>query len=232
LSVRPNGGKVGHAAAPTVRRTKEVGAVHARSTTFRGVPDHIDAGITFVRDEVMPAVLRFDGCLGLSMLVDRDTGGAIVTSSWESEEAMQATSVAVGTLRDRAARLFGSRPEVREWEIAVLHRDRPAPAGACARVSWMQVDPAGVEQMVETFRVSMLPQVEDLPGFCSVSLLVDRATGRSATSAVYESRQMLERSREAASDLRGSATWTTAAQVLDVAEFEVALAHLRVPETV
>lgn len=207
-------------------------AVYARSTTFRGDPDDLDAGIAFVRTEVMPAVQKMEGCIGLSMLVDRETGGSIVTSSWEDQKSMRATEQTVATMRDRAAQLFGSRPEVREWEITTLHRLRPVPQGACARVTWMQSDPASTDQLLELFRTVVLPQIEDLPGFCSVSMLVDRASGRSATATTYESRAALEGSRDAGADLRGAAASATSAEIVDVAEFEVALAHLRVPETV
>ena len=33
-------------------------------------------------------------------------------------------------------------PEVREWEIAVLHRDHRAAVGACARITWTRADPS------------------------------------------------------------------------------------------
>lgn len=206
--------------------------MYARSTTFRGDRDDVDAGIALVREHVMPAVLQMDGCVGMSMLVDRDTGGCIVTSSWESADAMAATAQQVGPLRDRAARLFGSRPEVREWEIAVLHRNRPVPDGACARVVWTQVDPDRMEQQLDVFRAAVLPQVEDLPGFCSLSLLVDRRTGRAAAATTYQSRAALRQSEDAATAVRSAATAQMAVDVLDVAELDVALAHLRVPGTV
>mgnify|MGYP006138478839 CR=1 FL=1 len=51
----------------------------------------VDEGIAMVRDEVMPAVREMDGCIGLSLLVDRSTGMAIVTSAWETEDAMRST---------------------------------------------------------------------------------------------------------------------------------------------
>ena len=46
--------------------------MYARSTTVRGDPQSVDDGIAYVRDEVMPAVQQMDGCIGLSMLADRD----------------------------------------------------------------------------------------------------------------------------------------------------------------
>lgn len=204
----------------------------ARSTTYTGKPEAVDAGIALVRDDVMPAVEQMPGCVGLSMLVDRDAGGCVVTSAWASEGAMRATEHQVAPLRDRVQRLFGNRPQVREWEIAVLHRIRRSGEGAWSRVTWTRVEPAAVEEQLYLFRVGVLPQIEDLPGFCSASLLVDRRTGAAALAATYESRDALAQSRDAASELRTDSTRQMGAEIVDVAEFEVALAHLRVPETV
>lgn len=207
--------------------------MYARTTTVQGSPAHVDDGIALVRDEVMPALQGMEGCIGISMLVDRESGGAIVTSSWETREAMRATETAVGPMRDRAQQVLSSgRPEVKEWEIAVLHRAMPIPEGACARVTWTRIDPKVLDPMLDYFRMSVLPEIEQLPGFCSASLLVDRTTGLGALSCVYESRSALESSRDAASMLRSEATDKMEAELIDVATFDVAVAHLRVPETV
>ena len=56
--------------------------MYARSTTIHGRPESVDAATTYVRDEVMPAVRAMDGCVGLSMLADGDSGSCIVTTSW------------------------------------------------------------------------------------------------------------------------------------------------------
>ena len=206
--------------------------MYARSTTLRGRPEAISAGIALVRDEVMPSVQAMDGCVGLSMLVDRDTGGAIVTTAWQDEPTLRESELQTAALRDRAQQVFGARPEVRSWEIAVLHRVRATDVGACARVTWTLVEPDLLERQLEIFRHQALARVEDLDGFCSASLLVDRQTGRGVLATTYESADALRRTRAAASDLRGDFAQRMASQVLDVAEFEVALAHLRVPETV
>jgi quinol monooxygenase YgiN len=206
--------------------------MYARSTTFKDRPQAIDAAVAMVRDEVLPAVQAMQGCVGLSMLVERDAGGCIVTTAWDSEAALRGSEPQVGPLRDRAQQLFGSRPEVRVWEIAVLHRVHRVGEGACARVTWTRVDPGLVDEQIETFRRDVLPQVEELPGFCSLSLLTDRRSGKGVLATTYESHEAMATSREAAMDLRTDATRRMATEVLDVAEFEVALAHLRAPETV
>ena len=202
----------------------------ARSTTIRARQESIDAGIAQVRDGVMPALLGMDGCIGLSMLVDRQGGRCIATSAWRSEEAMLASEDRLRPMRERVGELLGGQPEVERWEIAVLHRDHTSSPGACVRAIWVQVDPAGLDQALEVYRMSVLPAVEGMDGFCSASMLVDRGSGRCVSSVTFDSLDALERSREQAASMRESATRAAGASVLDVCEFELALAHLRVPE--
>ncbi|MGY1809069.1 hypothetical protein ACI8AF_16995 [Blastococcus sp. SYSU D00669] len=206
--------------------------MYARSTTVRGDPSRLDEGIAYVRDEVMPMVMGLDGCVGLSMLCDRDTGRCIATTAWETEEAMRASAEAVKASRARAVEMLGDpNPEVNEWEIALMHRLHEAGEGACSRVIWGRGDPADMQSTMETFRM-MIPRMEELPGFCSVSVMVDRMTGRSATAATYESRDAMMRAADAGRGLREEFTRATGGEITEVAEFELVLAHLRVPELV
>ena len=81
--------------------------MYARSTTIEAQPSSIDAGIAHVRDVVMPALQKVDGCLGVSLLVDRGSGRCIATSSWENEQAMRASAREIRPVRDQAAQTFG-----------------------------------------------------------------------------------------------------------------------------
>jgi quinol monooxygenase YgiN len=206
--------------------------MYARSTTTRGNPQMIDDAIAYLRDEVMPAVTAMDGCIGLSMMCDRDSGRCIATSAWDSEEAMHNSESGMHDMRMRYAQTMGSEPEVQEWEIAVLHRKHTAPEGACCRVIWSRGDPATADNVLETFRMAMLPKMEELPGFCSVSLLVNRETGVATTATVYESRDSMNRATEMAKPMREEFTRQMGGEITEVAEFDLVLAHLRVPETV
>ena len=199
---------------------------------MRGDPQRIEEGIALVRDEIAPTVQEMDGCVGMSLLVDRGTGTAIVTSAWESEQAMQATAQRVQPLRERGADVMSARIEVREWEIAVLHRDRPAPEGACANVTWTRSDPQNTERNVQAFRERLLPRMMELDGFCSVSLFIDRKGGRGVTAKVFQDRAALERSRGELELIRQGAIEQLSLELIDNADFDVAFAHLRVPEMV
>src|SRR3712207_3888824 len=166
--------------------------MYARSTTVQADPQRIDGGIAYIRDEVMPAVQSMPGCMGLSMLCDRDSGRCIVTTSWDSEESMSASRDAVMPMRERARDVMGGDFEVQEWEIALLHRAHQAPEGACCRVTWTRGDGARMDEMTETFRTGIVPRLDDIPGFCSVSVMIDRQSGMSSLTATYDDRRSLQ----------------------------------------
>jgi hypothetical protein len=206
--------------------------VYARSTTIHADPASIDAGIAYTRDKVMPAVQAMDGCVGISLLVDRQSGRSIVTSAWDTEGAMRGSENQVVPIRNRAAEMFGGTRTVDHWEIAAVHRDHHTGDGACVRATWMKVDKAMVDGGIELFKASVLPELEALEGFCSASLMVNRATGHAVTSVTFDSREAMERARERGDALKAEKSTEAGATELDDGEFDLALAHLRVPEMV
>jgi quinol monooxygenase YgiN len=206
--------------------------MYARSTTIQGQPSSIDAGIAHMRDTVMPALEGIDGCVGLSLLVDRTSGRCIATTSWESEEAMRASEESIGPVRDRAAELFGGSPRVEEWEIAAMHREHRASEGACVRATWVKVGPDQIEQGIDFYKMTILPALEELEGFCSGSLLIDPASGRGVASATFDSLDAMQRNKDQLDRIRATGSQEARAEVLDECDFELAVAHLRVPEMV
>jgi hypothetical protein len=138
----------------------------------------------------------------------------------------------VHDMRMRYAEMLGGKPEVQEWEVAVMHRLRHAPEGPACRVIWSRTDPAEAERAMDAFRMSLLPRLEELPGFCSVSMLVDRESGRAVSSTRYESHDAMNRAVEMAKPMREDFARQMGSEITEVAEFELVLAHLRMPELV
>lgn len=204
--------------------------MYARSTTISGDPHAIDAGISFVKDEVMPMIMAVDGCIGLSLVADRESGRIIATSSWESQDKMDASRDQLAAMRARGGEVLGGSPEIEEWEIAVMHRDHPAGDGACCRITWARPD--DLDSAVGMWRSTLLPRIEALDGFSSASLMVDRSAGVMCGTVSFDSRAALDASREAAAGLRAKAAGEVGMEFLDVAEFDLVIAHLRVPELV
>jgi quinol monooxygenase YgiN len=206
--------------------------MYARSTTIHGNPRSVEATTAYVRDEVMPAARDMDGCLGLSMLADRDTGRCIVTTSWRDASALHASADDVRPFAERTAELLGGAAEVQEWEIAAMHRVQEASQAARSRVTWLRTAPDAVNRAVDAVRLSLLPKLEDLAGFCSVSVMVRRDDGLAVAAVSYDTRGDLERANEGAREFREEFAPTLGIEVADTAEFDVAIAHLRVPETI
>lgn len=204
----------------------------ARSTTIQAQRSSINMGITYVRDVVMPALDEMEGCLGLSLLVDRESGRCIATSSWETESAMQRSAERVWPVRYRAVEMFGGSAVVDQWRIAVLHRDHRSAPGACVRATWLRTRPELFERGIDYYRWAVLPAVEDFDGFCSASLMVDPTSARAVVSVTYDSREAMDRCAESARSMRTAMMRDLGLDQDDVGEFELALAHLRVPELV
>jgi quinol monooxygenase YgiN len=206
--------------------------MYARSTTVEGSVRAVDDGIGYVCDKVMPAILQMDGSVGLSMLVDRSDGRCIVTSSWEDHEALLNSEEGVRGIRDHFGELLGGKPQVTEWEIALLHRVHDTPEGACARVTFTEGDSGEMDMMVDDFATRVIPQVEKLDGFCSVSMMIDRETGRAVLCAAYRDREAIDRTAAFVQTIRDAFILRNNRQVSQITVMDVVLAHLRVPETV
>lgn len=205
--------------------------MYARSITINGDPGSVDLGITLVRDEVMPLINTMDGCLGLSMLVDHESGRSITTSSWRDQESMEASGAQLAPYRARANELMGGGgPTAELWEVAVMHRDHASPEGSCCRVTWGR--PTDMDTMPDLFRSMALPRLEALDGFCSASLFLDRTEGVSCGTVTFDSRAALEASREPMAAIRQTASDEGRVSFFDVAELDLAIAHLRLPELV
>jgi hypothetical protein len=172
------------------------------------------------------------GCIGVSMLVNHTSGRCILTSAWRDAAAMRAGEAEVRPILNGVAEILGGRPEDEEWEIAIMDRDHCAGPEAWVRATWVHIDPGYVDQAVADYRLVLLPQVRDFDGFCSVSLMIDRESGYAVSSVAFDRYEAMLRNRNLAAVVRERGAREIRAEIIEVAEFELAVAHLRVPELV
>ena len=205
--------------------------MYARVTTIDADRQLLDAGAGYVRDEAMPMARRAEGCLGLSMLADRATGRCIVTTSWQDEEAVRASRADIAAFRDGTAGALGGEPRVEEWQIAAMHRVHEQHSGACSRVTWLRTAPGAVQRAVDAVRLSLMPKLDDLPGFCSVSVLTRPEDATAVATVSYDSWADLQEAAEGAREFREEFAPSLGIEVLDSADVDLLVAHLRVPET-
>ena len=205
--------------------------MYARSTSIRSNPAKLDDGIKYVTAEVLPTIGQSEGCIGLSMLTNRDDGRCIVTTSWRDQESMRATADDARTLRHHLQHtLGGEHSDVQEWEIAIVHRERPAGDGAGAQVTWARIPTNHVDDLLAAYRENLMPKLQELPGFCSLSMMVDRRTGQTVSVTAFENRDAAGLVRRNARSLREQFAQAMGARIVGVAEMDLDLAHLHVPE--
>jgi hypothetical protein len=89
-----------------------------------------------------------------------------------------------------------------------------------------------MDRAADVFKLALMPEMETFDGFCGVSLLINREAGMAVTSVAFDSRATMEGTREQAQALRARGSADARLQIMEVAEFELALAHLDVPELV
>jgi hypothetical protein len=122
---------------------------------------------------------------------------------------------------------------VAQWEVAVMHRARQAGEHASCRVTWSALpDPAQVDEDVATFRMAILPRIEELPGFSSASLMVDRLSGRTVLAVNYVDGAASRAAAQRADALQEQYAREMGGRITEVAELGLVIAHLRIPETV
>ena len=202
-----------------------------RTTEVQADPTKVDDGIAMIRDEVFPAVTDMEGCVGMSLLVDRESGRCIATTAWQSKEATVGSADKVLSLRSRAEQSLGADgSDVRQWEVAVVHRDHAAPEGACARLTWLAGDPGMADRAVDLYRMTVLPRLEEMEGFCSASFMIDREAGRAVGTVVFDDERSMAATRDDARGIRERTTGELGAAVERVEEMELVFAHLHVPE--
>ena len=111
----------------------------------------------------------------------------------------------------------------------------------------MRLSAGDIDRGIELYRTSLLPEMETLEGFCSASLLVNRESGRACSTTTYDTREAMDASAHHAwairevnavqleqqlPAIREAGVRDAGADVVDVVECDLVLAHLRLPELV
>ena len=96
------------------------GAKAARLSSLAGLPEGIDEGIRFIKDQILPEANDLTGWRGIIALTDRTTGRTKTITFWDSEESLLASEERANQLRSEAAEAMGeSITGVDRYEVAV-----------------------------------------------------------------------------------------------------------------
>jgi hypothetical protein len=192
-----------------------------RVTVFRGDPERVDAGIVFVRDEVLPFTSKMKGSLGLVMGVDRSSGRAAVLTCWDDRASLDASHQAVVARRASAGREIGSgETTVERFEVIGMDGHRPdRPGDLWARVTRFEPT-ADLDTAASSFLADAVPAFSALDGAAMILGMVDRENGVVQSLEAFTGYDALVAARGAVSDGQAAS---------EVHEMELALFELTMP---
>ncbi|KAB1149794.1 hypothetical protein F7R91_02825 [Streptomyces luteolifulvus] len=198
-----------------------------RTVYATGDPAKIDTAIKALNVQGRDLLEDRPGYRGAGIFVDRELGKLLAVSWWDSEEARRNSDE---VLRERRASLyepFAASTAVDNYEAVVFHQVRQPQAGGGLRVSRLEFDPLDTDLLADTFRATVVPRIEALPGLARTSLLVDRQRGRGLVGALFTDRKSMAAARGAQAAARHEGAAKAHVTVTGLEEFEVVFSDVR-----
>jgi hypothetical protein len=90
-----------------------------------------------------------------------------------------------------------------------------------ARVTRFELTPEGIDKGITGMKEQVIPRVKELSGFKGGYWLLDRKTGTGFGLALFENEAALNKSEDAAAQVREKAAQTTGAKITGVERYEV-----------
>jgi heme-degrading monooxygenase HmoA len=94
------------------------------------------------------------------------------------------------------------------------------------RATWVEGTLDQIEAGIARYRDQLLPALDQVPGYLGAALLVDRGTGAGIGVTYWDSRESMQASEEAGTQLRAQAT-EGGTSVIDIDRFELLLQERR-----
>lgn len=168
-----------------------------RIVTFTAVTD-IDAGISYLRDTVVPLLSEQKGFRGVTASADRSGQVLGTLTLWETEADRDASDSTMVKAREEGQRVVGGEMTVENFEELLVEIDKPPTVGCSLLLRRVSMDPAKIEENLGFFRREVLPEIKAQAGFCAVRNMINRQTGEGIVGTVWSDRSSMDAAAEAA----------------------------------
>ncbi len=202
--------------------------MYVRVTRVQSPPDAIEKGIAYFTQNVVPAAKAAPGNVGQVLLVDRKTGSGVGITMWETAQALGASEqLGITTRTQSAAAMGGSIVNVERFENVIQDRAQPPKAGAFVRLNTVVGVPDKIDNAIKFMEKQALPVLKAQKGYQALIMNVDRMTGRSIVSTVWDTLADLEASEPKVSGLRRAAADAAGAADVKVEIFQTAFVEIK-----
>jgi hypothetical protein len=203
---------------------------YARVVRLKGDPTRVEEAIKLWTQDVLPVLKKQKGFTGVTLLGNRKTGDGLTVSYFETEGNMKDARAQV---RPEALKILskigGSIAEDDECEVALLERFKPPMAGAYARVTTVQGDPAHATDAISNFKENIVPAIVKQPGVRTAYFFVNRQSGKTFAGSIWDTEHDLQKSEASIGTLRADAIKKFGGRDARTEAFEIYFTEIRTP---
>jgi hypothetical protein len=203
---------------------------YARVVRLKGDPTRVEEAIKLWTQDVLPVLKKQKGFTGVTLLGNRKTGDGLTVSYFETEGNMKDARAQV---RPEALKILskigGSIAEDDECEVALLERFKPPMAGAYARVTTVQGDPAQASDAISNFKENIVPAIVKQPGVRTAYFFVNRQSGKTFAGSIWDTEHDLQKSEASIGTLRADAIKKFGGRDARTEAFEIYFTEIRTP---
>lgn len=173
-----------------------------RMNTITGAKN-IDAGVDYIRDNVISEVQGQKGFRGMTVSGNRSTGEFGILSQWDTLADLEASESTVSKARQEAVKLIGGEITVTILEQMVAEIVAPQDlVGHPLRIVQVKMDPAKVDEHVAFFQSDLVPELKATQGFVAVRNMVNRSTGEGTVGTIWADEQSMQAAEPKAEERR------------------------------
>jgi hypothetical protein len=195
--------------------------MYARVMSNELEPSQIDTFITMIRDQVIPRASKLHGIEGGCWLADRESGGVMGITLFDSEKSLTESQETADRTREEVSRAAGlTVPAFRNYEVIGSVGDALMLAKG-GRVTTGQVKPTEIDTFVHVIHDQVIPRASRLPGFQGGYWLADRESGHVLGVTLFDGEASLRATADAASAIRDEASRAVGQVALEFRSYEV-----------
>ena len=178
--------------------------MQVRAITITGVTN-VDAGVDLIHDQVLPICHAQKGYLGTTVSADRANSLVGIITMWETVEDREASNDALAQSRIDVANAVGGSFTVENYEQVVLEAVAMPAVGSALSVARLSMSPDQVDENIDYFKSTALPEMLATPGVQAVRNLVNREAGQAIVGVVFSDADALSAAAGAAASRREAA---------------------------
>ena len=185
--------------------------------------------LKFIETEVRPDTENRQGSLGMSLYANPEVGVAVLQSLWATREMLLLNENRGLPDFGDALRHAAGTVCVETYRVPVFEWDWEGPLDPRAglRLTWIEIEPPKVDDVVEAYGDTVVPALSDTEGFVGSLLLAGQGTGRLIGEAIWRNPQALAASRSAETAARVDLVESTGCVIRAVDEYGLVFSSAR-----